>query len=192
KSRSGAAFTAPPANWNKPSGIIWVPTTKRPSLSFGPKPPTKSWPVWPAFVSELQLQDTSGTRSNYPAMLLCIQVELPIRCREQSRFDKNSMASDLTNPSHEAAEESSASSSSSSNRSPLAIPKAVWPGMTLNWGSPLRGVILHAELPFWLLVADCSVRVTVRDCTVELSITGRGIEIQRGIAYKDSHSNTAV
>ena len=102
------------------------------------------------------------------------------------------MASDPTSPSHEAAEESSTSSSSSSNPSPLAIPEAVWPGMTLNWGSPLRGVVLHAELPFWLLVADCSVRVTVRDCTVELSITGRGIEIQRGIAYKDSHSNTAV
>lgn len=72
------------------------------------------------------------------------------------------------------------------------IPEAVWPGMTLNWGSGSREILLHAELPFWLLVTDCSVRVTVRDCTLELSITGRGIEIQRGKAYKESHSNTAL
>jgi len=64
--------------------------------------------------------------------------------------------------------------------------------MTLNWGSPFREILLHAELPFWLLVADCSLRVAVRDCTLELSITGRAIEIQRGIAYQDSHSNTAI
>jgi hypothetical protein len=64
--------------------------------------------------------------------------------------------------------------------------------MTLNWGSPFREILLHAELPFWLLVADCSLRVTVMDCTLELSITGRAIEIQRGNAYQDSHSNTAI
>lgn len=64
--------------------------------------------------------------------------------------------------------------------------------MTLNWGLPFRELLLHAELPFWLLVADCSLRVTVGDCTLDLSITGRAIEIQRGKAYKDSHSNTAI
>ena len=42
------------------------------------------------------------------------------------------------------------------------------------------------------MVADCSLRVTVMDCTLELSITGRAIEIQRGNAYQDSHSNTAI
>jgi hypothetical protein len=41
-------------------------------------------------------------------------------------------------------------------------------------------------------VTDCSLPVTVRDCTLELSITGRAIEIQRGKAYKDSHSNIAI
>jgi hypothetical protein len=30
------------------------------------------------------------------------------------------------------------------------------------------------------------------DCTLELSITRRGIEIQQGNAYQDSHSNTAI
>jgi hypothetical protein len=64
--------------------------------------------------------------------------------------------------------------------------------MTLTWGSPVREILLHAELPFWLLVADCSLGVTVMDCTLELSITGRAIEIQRGNAYQDSHSNTAT
>ena len=46
-------------------GTHWTPTTKRPSPSFGPKPPTKSWPAWPGFVSELQLQDTrrAGTKN---------------------------------------------------------------------------------------------------------------------------------
>jgi hypothetical protein len=102
------------------------------------------------------------------------------------------MANDPTTESHEDAEGSSTSPSSSPSPSPVAIPEAVWPGMTLNWGSPSREILLHAELPFWLLVADCSLRVTVRDCTLELSITGRAIEIQRGKAYKDSHSNTAI
>ena len=102
------------------------------------------------------------------------------------------MANDPAAQSHANAEGPSTSSSSSSSPSPVAIPEAVWPGMTLNWGSPFRQILLHAELPFWLLVADCSLRVTVRDCTLELSVTGRAIEIQRGKAYKDSHSNTAI
>jgi hypothetical protein len=116
--------------------------------------------------------------------------DLPVGNR--NCFEKTSMADDPTTQSHEDAEGSSTSSSSSSSPSPVAIPKAVWPGMTLNWGSPFREILLHAELPFWLLVADCSLPVTVRDCTLELSITGRAIEIQRGKAYRDSHSNTAI
>lgn len=110
----------------------------------------------------------------------------------RSRFEKTSMASDPTSQSHEGTEGSSTSSSSSSSPSPVAIPEKVWPGMTLNWGSPFREILLHAELPFWLLVTDCSLQVTVRDCTLELSITSRAIEIQRGKEYKDSHSNTAI
>jgi hypothetical protein len=102
------------------------------------------------------------------------------------------MANDPSIQSREETGRSSTSASSSSSSSPVAIPAAVWPGMTLNWGSPFREILLHAELPFWLLVADCSLRVTVRDCTLELSITGRAIEIQRGHVYQDSHSNTAI
>ena len=102
------------------------------------------------------------------------------------------MANDPSIQGREETERSSTSASSSSSPSPVEIPAAIWPGMTLNWGSPLREILLHAELPFWLLVADCSLRVTVGDCTLELSITGRAIEIQRGTAYKDSHSNTAI
>src|ERR1700734_995458 len=116
----------------------------------------------------------------------------PEPCREQESLEKTSMANDPTTESHEDAEGSSTSPSSSPSPSRVAIPEAVWPGMTLNWGSPSREILLHAELPFWLLVADCSLRVTVRDCTLELSTTGRAIEIQRGKAYKDSHSNTAI
>ena len=102
------------------------------------------------------------------------------------------MAGDPTIQSHDDAEGSSTSSSSSSSPSPAAVPDAVWPGMTLNWGSPLREILLHAELPFWVLVADCSLRVTVGDCTLELSVTSKAIEIQRGKAYCDSHSNTVL
>jgi hypothetical protein len=102
------------------------------------------------------------------------------------------MASNPNTQSNEEAGSCSISASSSSGPPPVAIPEEVWPGMTLNWGSPFREILLHAELPFWLLVADCSLRVTIRDCTLELSITGRAIEIQRGKAYKDSHSNTAI
>src|SRR5208282_2890002 len=99
---------------------------------------------------------------------------------------------DPSTQSREETGESSPNASSSSKLSPAATPASVWPGMTLIWGSPVREILLRAELPFWLLVADCSLRVTVMDCTLELSITGRAIEIQRGRSYQDSHSNTAV
>jgi hypothetical protein len=102
------------------------------------------------------------------------------------------MADDPSIQSHEVTGRSSTSASSSAVPSPEAIPAAVWPGMTLNWSSPLREIFLYAELPFWLLVADCSLRVTVGDCPLELSITGTAVEIQRGVTYQDSHSNTAV
>src|SRR3989441_311030 len=41
-SKSAAGFTAVSANWRPPSANSSPPTTKPPSLSFGPKPPTKS------------------------------------------------------------------------------------------------------------------------------------------------------
>jgi hypothetical protein len=72
------------------------------------------------------------------------------------------------------------------------LPTEVWPGMTLNWKSPFRELILHTELPFWLLVADCDLGVTVANCTLPLSITGRAIEIQLGKAYRESHCNAAL
>ncbi len=102
------------------------------------------------------------------------------------------MANDSSIQSNEEAGSSSTSASNSSSPSQVAIPESVWPGMALNWGSPRREILLHAELPFWLLVPDCSLRVTVGDCTLDLSITARAIEIQRGTAFKDSHSNTAI
>src|SRR5207253_2272937 len=40
-----AGFTAVSANWRPPSANSSPPTTKPPSLSFGPKPPTKSSPA---------------------------------------------------------------------------------------------------------------------------------------------------
>jgi hypothetical protein len=72
------------------------------------------------------------------------------------------------------------------------LPAEIWPGMTLNWSSPFREILLHAELPFWLLMADTDLSVTVGDCTLSLSIAGNAIEIQRGKAYRESHSNVAL
>jgi hypothetical protein len=80
----------------------------------------------------------------------------------------------------------------SANTPPEEVPKAVWPGMSLSWNSPSRQVVLHGELPFWLLVPDCIIQVTVKDCTLELSVTGNAIEIQSGIGYRDSHSSTTL
>ena len=108
-------------------------------------------------------------------------------------YDRGFCLTDVgTEGSREETGGSSPNASGSSNPSPAETLAAVWPGMTLNWGSPVREILLHAELPFWLLVTDCSLRVSVMDCTLELSITGRAIEIQRGKAYQDSHSNTAI
>src|SRR2546427_3767899 len=46
--KSAAGFTAVSANWRPPSANSSPPTTKPPTLSFGPKPPTKSSPTSPA------------------------------------------------------------------------------------------------------------------------------------------------
>ena len=102
------------------------------------------------------------------------------------------MANDATKRSDQDARGPSTSASGSVDIPQVSIPEAAWPGMTLNWGSPLREIQLHAELPFWLLVADCGLRVTVRDCTLELSVSGRAMEIQKGILFRDSHANTAM
>jgi hypothetical protein len=71
-------------------------------------------------------------------------------------------------------------------------PSAVWPGMTLNWESQARDIVLHAELPFWLLMPDCELNVTVSGCTLSLSISGKAVEIQHGWEYKESHGNVPL
>jgi hypothetical protein len=62
----------------------------------------------------------------------------------------------------------------------------------LNWESPIREIVLHTELPFWLLVADCELDITLRDSTLPLSIVSQAIEIQLGRTYRESHRNAAL
>src|SRR5581483_5495558 len=48
-----------------PSGTTSRSPIHTPNPAHGPRPPTKSWPAWPDFVSELQRQDTSRVLKNY-------------------------------------------------------------------------------------------------------------------------------
>jgi hypothetical protein len=94
-------------------------------------------------------------------MVLCILLGGPKSpVRDRSGYEKTSMANDPSIQGREETGKSSTDASSSSKLSPVATPASVWPGMTLNWGSPFHEILLHAELPFWLLVADCSLRVS--------------------------------
>jgi hypothetical protein len=74
----------------------------------------------------------------------------------------------------------------------ISLPTAIWPGISLHWESPIREIVLYTELPFWLLVADCELEVTVGDCTLPLSIVSQAIEIQLGRTYRESHRNAAL
>jgi hypothetical protein len=69
------------------------------------------------------------------------------------------------------------------------IPSAVWPGMTLDWDSPFIDIQLHAELPFWLLMPEAELTVAFQDCALKALVTGRAVEIQRGVAFDASRAN---
>lgn len=71
----------------------------------------------------------------------------------------------------------------------VQFPNAVWPGMTLNWDSPLVPIQLHAELPFWLFIPDADLDVSVEGCTLRVTVTQNAVEIQQGKFYSSSHAN---
>src|ERR1051325_5679383 len=68
-------------------------------------------------------------------------------------------------------------------------PNAFWPGMTLNWNSPLVPLQLHVELPFWLLMPDGELSVSVEGCKLRVTVTQNAVEIQRGKFFLRSHAN---
>jgi hypothetical protein len=68
-------------------------------------------------------------------------------------------------------------------------PSAVWPGVTLDWNSPLTGIQLHVELPFWLFMPNADLDVSIDDCTLRVTITQNAVEIQRGKFFQSSHAN---
>src|SRR5574340_374911 len=51
------------------SGPILLTPTRTPCPSYGQRPPTKSWPVSPDFVSGLQRQDTSVLSLKFVALI---------------------------------------------------------------------------------------------------------------------------
>ena len=53
KSSCAVACTRAAASWKLPSTVTWTSPTKTPSPWSGPRPPTKSWPAWPAFANVL-------------------------------------------------------------------------------------------------------------------------------------------
>lgn len=60
------------------------------------------------------------------------------------------------------------------------LPESYWLGQELNWEAQWVPVVLWVELPFWLMVADCSLQVEVSGHQFEVDIRSSFVEIFAG------------
>lgn len=63
-------------------------------------------------------------------------------------------------------------------------------GDQINWNSPTETIQLGVELPFWLLVQNGIVPVTVDGCTLNARIINNGVEVTSGTQTTRSHEKT--
>jgi len=56
------------------------------------------------------------------------------------------------------------------------IPDEIRPGDQINWDSERVPVELTIELPFWLLVPNGDVNLTIGDCTVRARVVNDGVQ----------------
>jgi hypothetical protein len=60
---------------------------------------------------------------------------------------------------------------------PLEIPDTYWVGQDLEWDSPWQNVELWVELPFWLMITDCTLFAEVKGHKFEIIIAQRYYEV---------------
>jgi hypothetical protein len=63
-------------------------------------------------------------------------------------------------------------------------------GDQINWDSHRVNIRLGVELPFWLLVPNGSLAVTVEGCTLQGRIVNQGVEVTSGSQTTRSHEKT--
>jgi hypothetical protein len=59
-------------------------------------------------------------------------------------------------------------------------PESYWLGQELDWEAQWVPVVLWAELPFWLMVADCSMQVELRGHQFKVDIRSSFVELYAG------------
>ncbi|MDQ4076706.1 MAG: hypothetical protein M3220_10745 [Chloroflexota bacterium] len=60
------------------------------------------------------------------------------------------------------------------------LPESYWLGQELDWDAPWEPVVLWVELPFWLMVSDCSLRVKVNGHEFQVDVQGSFVELYAG------------
>ncbi len=70
------------------------------------------------------------------------------------------------------------------------IPDKYLPGDQINWDSERVPVELTIELPFWLLVPNGAVNLTIGDCTVRVRMVNDGIQFSLGHHQSVSQQKT--
>ncbi len=67
-------------------------------------------------------------------------------------------------------------------------PESYWLGQDLDWNAVLRDVTLYTELPFWLMVPNCSIRVEVQGHEFEVDISDCSFEVYADLV-RDSRAS---
>jgi len=57
------------------------------------------------------------------------------------------------------------------------IPESYWVGQDLNWEAPWSQVTIWVELPFWLMVSDCSLLIEIHEHEFKVDIRNYFIEL---------------
>lgn len=69
---------------------------------------------------------------------------------------------------------------SSEGSSVKPVPESYWLGQDLDWESEWSPVVLWAELPFWLMITDCSLQIEVRGHQFKVDIRSNFVELYAG------------
>lgn len=62
--------------------------------------------------------------------------------------------------------------------------------LDIDWNGPKCPVTVAVELPFWLMIPESSIEVTLEDTTLTATIHNQFVEVQDGPDYRVSHVNT--
>lgn len=87
--------------------------------------------------------------------------------------------------SHAAADSAKATAASAEPRMGF-----VGSGTSLDWNSPLRPLVLAVELPFWLLMPETTLCVSVGGFTTDVDVINDGIALQVGEEITRHNQNT--